>query len=587
MLGAILGDIAGSLHEHRPHKSKQFELLPEHGRFTDDSVLTIATADALLNDVPFDRAYRAYYARYPHAGFGGMFHRWARHPEAKAYQSWGNGSAMRVAPVAYAAESIDQVLQMAHDSAAVTHDHPEGIRGAQAVALAVFLGIEGASKGEIRSALERRLGYDLQRRLDEIRPEYRFDVSCQGSVPESVIAFLESNSVEDAIRNAVSLGGDADTMACIAGAIAEAYYGPLDDSLARKVLGKLDDPLARVSRRFIKEFAHRRHAVTRVQGVNSVESAAAGALLGALVGDAVGGTLEFRWPYDHRLVDQAMELQGGGVYRLAPGQITDDGELTLSLANSITEANGYDQEAAARSYRAWFQSHPFDMGNTTERAFGEAAGEGASQAAVMLERTARLNADSKANGALMRIVPLAIWAARFDDDARVAEYAMQDARLSHGSLACQHANAAYSIAVASLVRQPGDIPRALSRTLEWLRRYGSQEVLDWFQTGQSGQLCPVHPQIGFVKIAFIHAIHHLAQRTPFVDAIRETVSLGGDADTNACIVGGLVGAAQGVEQIPESMRERVMQCDQTLGHQRPRELHPENALGLVTRLLQR
>jgi ADP-ribosylglycohydrolase len=246
MLGAIAGDVIGSVHEATATKTKAFPLLTPESRFTDDTVLTVAIADCLLHGRDYVDALHDWFCAYPHAGYGGTFWMWASSRRREPYQSWGNGSAMRVSPVAYARTSLDDVLAEARRSAAVTHDHEQGIRGAQATAAAVFLARTGATKEQIRQYIGNQFGYFLDETLDELRPTYPFDASCQGSVPQSIIAFLESTDYEDAIRNAISLGGDADTMACIAGAIAEAYYGGVPATIAESVLGRLDDRLRSV-----------------------------------------------------------------------------------------------------------------------------------------------------------------------------------------------------------------------------------------------------------------------------------------------------------------------------------------------------
>ena len=232
MFGAIIGDIVGSAYEFYSTKDKEFTLFSDYSRFTDDSVMTVAVASALLrhkeSNVDLHQAMvqeMQYFGRkYPNAGYGGMFRRWLmkRHPEP--YNSFGNGSAMRVSPCGLIAGSLEEALELAKASAEVTHNHPEGIKGAQAAAAAVFLAKTGADKEKIRRYICDHF-YDLSKTLDEIRPEYRFDVTCQGSVPEAITAFLESTGYEDTIRNAVSLGGDSDTQAAIAGGIAWAYYG--------------------------------------------------------------------------------------------------------------------------------------------------------------------------------------------------------------------------------------------------------------------------------------------------------------------------------------------------------------------------
>jgi len=258
MLGAIAGDVIGSVHEFAATKSTDFELFVEKSRFTDDSVLTVAVADCLLHEREYVDAFHEYVRAYPGAGYGLKFFHWANAARRDAYNSWGNGSAMRVSPVAYAFDSLDDVLDHAARSARVTHDHPEGVKGAQATAAAIYLARNGESKDRIRREITRRFGYDLQQRLDEIRPTYEFDESCTGTVPPAMIAFFESDDFEDAIRKAISLGGDADTLACITGAIAEAHYGGVPAPILSQAIARLDDRLRGVVDAFVN-----RHGVKR------------------------------------------------------------------------------------------------------------------------------------------------------------------------------------------------------------------------------------------------------------------------------------------------------------------------------------
>jgi ADP-ribosylglycohydrolase len=250
MIGAIVGDIIGSVHEGIGTKHADFPLFHSECRFTDDTVLTVAVADKLLRGVSYVDLFHDYFHAWPQAGYGQSFIVWAGYRKREPYGSWGNGSAMRVSPIAYAFETLEEVLAEAARSAEVTHNHPEGIRGAEATAAAVFLARRGASKEEIRRQIEQRFGYDLSTPLAEIWHDYWFDVSCQGSVPQSIIAFLESRSYEDAVRKAISLGGDADTMACIAGSIAEAFYGGVPDEISQQALALLDSPLLEVVNAF-------------------------------------------------------------------------------------------------------------------------------------------------------------------------------------------------------------------------------------------------------------------------------------------------------------------------------------------------
>lgn len=254
MLGAIAGDVIGSVHEKANTKTTAFPLFAPNARFTDDTVLSVAVADVLLNGGDYCTAFHDYFHRYPAAGYGGTFVKWASERQRSPYGSWANGSAMRVSPVGWAFDTLPAVLHEAERSAAVTHNHPEGVRGAQAVAAAVFLARTGKTKAQIRTDITSVFGYDLSGTVESIRPAYKFDVSCAGSVPQSLIAFLDSTGFEDAVRLAISLGGDADTMAAIAGAVAEAFYGGVPAAIAQQALAKLDDPLREVVTAFRSRF---------------------------------------------------------------------------------------------------------------------------------------------------------------------------------------------------------------------------------------------------------------------------------------------------------------------------------------------
>lgn len=241
MLGAIAGDVIGSIFEHNAVKSTDFPLFSRYSTFTDDTVLTVAVSDSILKNIDYGTSLKRFGKKYPNAGYGRSFYKWIHSPESSPYNSWGNGSAMRVSPVGFAFNSIEEVLYEAKKSAEVTHNHPEGIKGAQATALAVFFARKGESKERIRHEIKDRFAYDLDRTISKIRPNYRFDVSCQGSVPEAILAFLESENFEDAVRKAVSLGGDSDTIACIAGGIAQAYYKEIPDEIVSKVRKRLPE----------------------------------------------------------------------------------------------------------------------------------------------------------------------------------------------------------------------------------------------------------------------------------------------------------------------------------------------------------
>ena len=256
-IGAMAGDIIGSVHEFRPVKSTAFELFPARAAFTDDTVMTVAVADWLTNGGDLARVMQGYGRRYA-AGYGGMFNRWIASGDPQPYNSFGNGSAMRVSPVGWAFGTLEETLQKAEESAAVTHNHPEGIKGAQATAACIFLARTGCTKEEMRMRVEADFGYGLHRTCDEIRPAYSFDVTCQASVPEAIIAFLDSTDFESAVRLAVSLGGDADTQGAIAGSIAEAYYGGVPAEVAGEVMSRLPDEFKEVMSAFARKVMRKR-----------------------------------------------------------------------------------------------------------------------------------------------------------------------------------------------------------------------------------------------------------------------------------------------------------------------------------------
>ncbi|MCF8232693.1 MAG: ADP-ribosylglycohydrolase family protein [Bacteroidales bacterium] len=254
MIGALAGDIIGSVYEAHPIKTKNFPLFKRRSHFTDDSVLTIAIGKAIIDKGSYLAYVKKIGRSYPHCGYGGSFIRWLLSESTQPYHSFGNGAAMRVSPVGFAFESEEEVLQQAQETAEITHNHPEGIKGAQAVVLAVYLARTGKSKEEIRSTLAAEFEYDLDRTVESIRPTYHFDITCQGSVPEAIIAFLDPDSYEDAVRNAVSLGGDSDTLACMTGGIAEAFYREIPKNIIKEVKSRLTEDLWASTKDFYKSF---------------------------------------------------------------------------------------------------------------------------------------------------------------------------------------------------------------------------------------------------------------------------------------------------------------------------------------------
>lgn len=258
MIGAIAGDIIGSVYEKHNTKLLDFPLFSPRCRFTDDTVMTVAVADAILSGGDYGMKLKEWYRLYPDCGYGPGFRRWAASDRDTTRHSMGNGSAMRASSVGFAFDPLEKALEEAKKSAEPSHSHPEGIKGAQAVASAVFLARTGSSKDHIRHYIEGTFSYRLNKTLDEIRPRYRFDVTCPGSVPEAITAFLESNDYEDAVRKAVSLGGDSDTIACITGGIAEAYYGGIPEHILHEVITRLDDRLKTIVSSFEERYRRAR-----------------------------------------------------------------------------------------------------------------------------------------------------------------------------------------------------------------------------------------------------------------------------------------------------------------------------------------
>jgi ADP-ribosylglycohydrolase len=254
MLGAIIGDVIGSPYEFANIKYKHFELFQEETKFTDDTILTIAVADCILHGKSYGPTFQNYCARYPDRGYGPQFRIWMQSKNPKPYNSFGNGSGMRVSPVGFAFNNLDKVLLEAKKSAEITHNHPEGIKGAQAVASAIYLARIGKSKEEIKNYIESTFKYNLNQTINQIRPIHAYNETSQGCVPEAIRAFIDSKDFEDAIRNAVSIGGDADTIACMTGGIAQAFYKKIPSTLVEKTLTYLPDEFKNIIGEFNSKY---------------------------------------------------------------------------------------------------------------------------------------------------------------------------------------------------------------------------------------------------------------------------------------------------------------------------------------------
>ena len=315
---------------------------------------------------------------------------------------------------------------------------------------------------------------------------------------------------------------------------------------------------------------------------------AEGCLLGALIGDAAGGTLEFigRRPTGAE-VAQAMTMCGGGVFGLAPGQITDDGELSISLARALVGAQSYPRERVANHYRAWLQSRPFDIGNTIQNALSISIDFGESSADAIQSLAASKNQTSKSNGALMRSTPLGIWSTRVSEAAAV-DSALVDALLTHPDSTCGWASAAYVVAIRHLLLNHGDQRGAFQSAVDVVDSNsdkGASTVRTWLTEASSGKLPLCYPQPGFVGIAFTHAFYHLLYARSYEAGLHSVLVEGGDTDTNACIVGGLLGARFGLASIPNHMAAAVENCDVASGRIRPTWLRASDVLKLCTALV--
>lgn len=320
-------------------------------------------------------------------------------------------------------------------------------------------------------------------------------------------------------------------------------------------------------------------------GLNENQNAALGTVMGALIGDAAGAVLEFWGDKPSRSdTDNALMMRGGGALEVAPGQITDDGELAIALAEALASESGkYEPDVVAKSYIDWAESMPFDIGHATHSALRHGRRDGALSTICKKEARA-INSESKANGALMRVTPLAVAAAACSFDESIA-LAYQDAELTHPNIACKQANASYVLAIRHLILRPGDSTGAIEVAQRYLDPLQS-EVGCWLDDAINGNIQDASRMIGFVRHGFTRAFHHLARGSKLREALSHTLDAGGDTDTNACIVGGLLGAYWGIDEIAGNSRtgpmlEAVLNCDTSLGQSRPARYHPRMMINYV------
>ena len=586
MLGAIAGDIIGSVYENNNIKTTDFPLFSSNSIFTDDTVMTLAIADSLMNGNNWVDKLKEYYFIYPNAGYGGNFNNWCRSGQKEPYGSWGNGSAMRVSAIGFVFNQLDEVLLKAKQSAEVTHNHPEGIKGAQATAAAIFLARTGADKSTIKLFIEIKFGYDLSHSIEEIRKSYYFDVSCQGSVPQAITAFLESTDFENAIRLSISIGGDSDTIACICGGIAEAFYGGVPAEIEDQVIKRLDRHLCFVLAEF-KQFKFDNKSIrfpsfgllSPIQSGQVDEDMldrAQGCLLGQLSGDSLGSLVEFRSAQEikDKYPQGVLELENGGTWNTIAGQPTDDSEMALMLARLLVRDGTYQSAKALAAYIEWLDSEPFDMGFTIQSGLN-----------------GNYNESSQANGALMRISPLGIFGANYPLDT-VAKWAVEDAKLTHVHPVCLQVNALYAMAISETIKQGLTAEQVYKAIVDWAEELKvEQSIKDQIQLAKNSPPEDFLNQQGWILLAFRNALYQLLHAESAEQGIIDTVNRGGDTDTNAAICGALLGAVHGRKSIPERWVKKLLICrplEGLVNVKRPRSpcYWPVDVLIVAERLLQ-
>ncbi|SCA55926.1 ADP-ribosylation/Crystallin J1 (modular protein) [Candidatus Terasakiella magnetica] len=543
LIGAITGDVVGSIYEGYGTKRKDFPLFGHGCRFTDDTICTVAIADCLMNGGDVADYLRKYVKKYPHSGYGGMFKKWANDPSMGPYDSWGNGSAMRVSPVPYFAKDFDDVLYLAEYVSSATHNHPEGIKGAQAVAVAIWMALHDAKSEDIRSEISSRFQYDLSKTVDEIRPDYRFDVSCAGSVPQAIICALEATDFEDAIRNAISIGGDSDTIACIAGSIAEALFGVPDD-IAFITMEYLNDEIKCVLSQYVDVCKQLNKSKSKLsEEISGGEQRSVAALVGLAIGDALGAPIQFmrRDTYQH-----VSGYTAGGTYSLEPGFWTDDTSMALCLAETLIEKNGYDAFSFGEKLIRWVDdgynsSLPrcFDIGDTTLRAISN------------YNRTKNLDCGitgkwAGGNGSIMRLSPVSIFGQNNADMADIIS--VEQGQFTHNhfvpNFACRMLNAIIIEGIKTGNKQ---------KALQAVDVEGCPEELFHLINGDyKNKSRDEIKSDGYVVSTLEAAMWAVWQTENFKDALLLAVNLGDDADTVGAVTGQIAGAIYGMDGIPSS-----------------------------------
>lgn len=598
MLGAIIGDIVGSIYERNPIKTKNFEFWGAGCTFTDDTVMTLAVADAILEHLRGTGDFKEilvnkmqeFGRKYPLAGYGKSFANWIYSECPKPYNSFGNGSAMRVSACAWLFDDLESVIQYAKMSAEVTHNHPEGIKGAEAVAAAVFLAKQKHSKEEIKNYIEDNY-YPLNIKLNEIRQIYHFDVTCQGTVPQAIIAFLESESFEDAIRNAVSLGGDSDTLAAITGSIAEAYYG-IPKDIQEKAMGYLDvflkSVLAEYNNAVIKN--SKQNKLSEKEKNQILLDLVSGCIFGGAIGDALGYPVEFM-KYKGIINEYGDEgITEFDLRHSGKAEISDDTQMTLYTANALLygETRGALRGIAGSmkgyifaAYQNWYYSqigkdipkfgrnswiYNYEVlresrapGNTCLSAIAASGGSGSPENEIN---------NSKGCGGVMRVAPIGCYYAKYGKTFLAAKVGAEAAALTHVHPLGYITAAFLSCLVCEIIKdklaeQKTDLLDLVNETLEIIREmYGEKPHYNEFEdiikkaialSGEIHEDADAISQLGegwVAEEALAIAVYSaLKYKDRFRKGVICAVNHDGDSDSTGAITGNILGAYLGLSAI--------------------------------------
>ena len=598
MLGAIIGDIVGSIYERNPIKTKNFEFWGEGCTFTDDTVMTLAVADAILEHRREKEDFKETLVKkmqelgrkYPIAGYGKSFANWIYSECPKPYNSFGNGSAMRVSAFAWLFDDLESVIQYAKMSAEVTHNHPEGIKGAEAVAAAVFLARQKHSKEEIKNYIEDNY-YPLNMKLNDIRQIYHFDVTCQGTVPQAIIAFLESENFEDAIRNAVSLGGDSDTLAAITGSIAEAYYG-IPKDIQEKAMGYLDEFLKSVLAEFNNTVIKNseQNKLSEKEKNQILLDSVSGCIFGGAIGDALGYPVEFM-KYKGIINEYGDEgITEFDLRHSGKAEISDDTQMTLYTANALLygETRGALRGIARpmknyifMAYQNWYNSqirksvsehekccwiYNYEIlresrapGNQCLSAIATSGGLGSPENEIN---------NNKGCGGVMRVAPIGCYYAKYGKTFLAAEVGAEAAALTHGHPLGYIPAAFLSCLVCEIIKdklaeRKTDLLDLVNETLEIISKmYGEKPHYNGFEdiikkaivlSGEIHEDFDAISQLGegwVAEEALAIAVYSaLKYKDRFRKGVICAVNHNGDSDSTGAIAGNILGAYLGLSAI--------------------------------------